>query len=587
MDFDAAGLLKFLEEYNHVPDDGLYIFSTECVENSEWTVVSDAPGSEVAPKSNGKGPPVPGGKGPPVPRGKGPPVPGGKGPPVPGGKGPPVPGGKGPPIPGGKGKGKGPTPAPPFGRRLPWKSIGGDALENSIFAEIQNAGNNVLDVLCMENLFKPKEPTKGKGSKGTPPPGKIGLGGKGKGPNVKSDSTTIFDAKKAQNITIILRNYGVGTPEQWVQRCLALHRMDTRGWAPETLEHLMECLVPQLEDFKKELLQFDGDVTKLRDIERQCIALVRVPRLEQRVSIMIFAESMERTAETVSEKIDLYVKASNQVRSSFSLRKIFRTILSLGNYLNTGMTDTQCNGHLVKGFQLESLLKLSDFKSSQHNELSALHCVVVHLLQQVQSEREQGDNESPPALWIENLKGELKHVEEIGKGKVIPMSRINDMITLFGKSVSLIKSELDEHMEEYEEHSTYLSELYEFTNDKLNKLQVEMDDACELVDGLLDFFASAKDAKHCYESFGKFFETLWKFTLELDNAWKEVLNNPKKLGKFLPSDTYDFLEDSKKETSGERGDSSSANGAAPPRKSVRAAGTSTIRRRKPAAALAD
>lgn len=168
---------------------------------------------------------------------------------------------------------------------------------------------------------------------------------------------------------------------------------------------------------------------------------------------------------------------------------------------------------------------------------------------------------------------------------------IQEVIDLYHKSVTLIRSELETYSDDYgEEVCVYLNELLLYGEDRYNKLTQDMGEVRELMDNLLDFFATSKNSSPSSDSFGNFFETLWKFAEALEGAWKEVLNNPKKLGKFLPPDTYDFVAissngASKKERApnGER----ATNGLGAPTPNAptqkRATAPSVIRRRKPSA----
>jgi len=267
--------------------------------------------------------------------------------------------------------------------------------------------------------------------------------------------------------------------------------------------------------------------------------LLRIPRLEPRINIFLFANSMEETANELHEKMGMYKLASREVRSSLSLRRIFKTILNLGNYLNYGYKDAHLSsGNCVKGFELESLLKLSEFRSSQHSDLSALHCVVVHILQQLQNERNgkspkmNEEEREAPSLWIETLKNELVSVVQIGRGNIMQVSDIQAGIDAFLKSVELVRTEANNHPEDYAKSDDFLVQLLPYCELQGEALRQDLDELFEQASTLLDFFATSKTP------FQKFFETLWKFAESLETAWKDVLNNPKKFGKFVSADVY-------------------------------------------------
>merc|ERR1719437_145029 len=96
---------------------------------------------------------------------------------------------------------------------------------------------------------------------------------------------------------------------------------------------------------------------------------------------MIFSKTMPKSHGDILTRIRTVKDACGQVRGSGALKKVMSSVLRIGNYLNHGVDAPDAGGDVeVRGFTVESLLKLRDFRAAQGGEVSALHCVVLHLI---------------------------------------------------------------------------------------------------------------------------------------------------------------------------------------------------------------
>jgi formin 2 len=198
---------------------------------------------------------------------------------------------------------------------------------------------------------------------------------KSSGGRGRASEVCLIDPKRAQNLAIVLRQVTLPTEElAEVLRCMRVgHPVNV-----ETLEHVHDNLLPTLLECT-ELSSYDGSVEGLRDVERQLLPLVRLPRLKMRVRTMLFSKKMPILHSSLMSRIRLLRKACEQIRTSYALRQIMATGLRVGNFLNHGI-ESSTGGPQVHGFSVESLLKFRDFRAAKGGEASALHCIVTHLL---------------------------------------------------------------------------------------------------------------------------------------------------------------------------------------------------------------
>merc|ERR1719223_1729110 len=122
---------------------------------------------------------------------------------------------------------------------------------------------------------------------------------------------------------------------------------------------------------------------------------------------MLFSKNMPSVHVRLLARIRSLRDACIHVRDSASLRKVLGTVLRVGNYLNHGVDAPDAGGGVeVRGFAIESLLKLREFRAAQGGEISALHCVVLHLL------NGGGQEQDRSATLLQRLRTELRSVLE-------------------------------------------------------------------------------------------------------------------------------------------------------------------------------
>lgn len=469
------------------------------------------------------------------------------------------------------------APPPPFGKRLHWKLLPASSLEDTIFGELRPWADVAppLDTRQLERVFSPPAPRpppnpngqRGcEGAAGAVPGTQAGLegsqasgaaarrlGGAHAGAHLLGGATgpmprngargqvCLLDAKRAQNLAIILRQVTVPTEE--LAEVLRWMRVSHPVKA-EVLEHVYENLLPSLME-SAELLSYDGPPEALRDVERQLLPLARLPRLKSRLQAMLFSKSMPTQHSSLLARIRSLRGAADEVRCSAALRKVLGMVLRVGNYLNHGVDAPDVGGGVeVRGFAMDSLLKFRDFRASHGSEVSALHCVVAQLLP------------SDPHL-AEQLRSELGlcvgggSAEGAGAGPRAPggITDLRDAVVRFQTEIDLVQGEIERFGESYkidgEEGCGPLAvfhRLVEDAGEMARTLDLELDDALATAWRLLVYFGEQRSeeprplrrshggrTEETLEAVERFLSIIHEFVLSFEECWREVLEQPRKL----------------------------------------------------------
>lgn len=181
-------------------------------------------------------------------------------------------------------------------------------------------------------------------------------------PNAK---IIILDPRKSRNTAIVLKSLGIPRSE------LIDSLLEGTGLSIETLEKLART-VPTREE-ESEILAFDGDdPAKLAGVESFLYSLLKAfPLAFTRANAMLFRLNYGSEILNVKESLQVMEPGCNELKSHGIFLKLLEAILKAGNRLNAG---TARGG--AKAFNLTTLLKLSDFKSSDGK--TTLLSFVVH-----------------------------------------------------------------------------------------------------------------------------------------------------------------------------------------------------------------
>lgn len=142
--------------------------------------------------------------------------------------------------------------------------------------------------------------------------------------------STVLDLNRARNLAIAQRR--VGTDVEEVVR--AINELDFRVLPAEKAEQLGNEFVPNADELKL-LTEAHASGRPMADIDDFLLRLSRVPRLQQRLSLMSHLDSCEELLQNVSPQTATVIAASNCLMSSKRLRQLLSVILAYGNYMNS------------------------------------------------------------------------------------------------------------------------------------------------------------------------------------------------------------------------------------------------------------
>ena len=179
----------------------------------------------------------------------------------------------------------------------------------------------------------------------------------------KQTSITLIDQKRSLNISIQLA--GLKIPFNKIKA--ALIDMDEEILRAEQLE-VIASSVPTSKEIKL-IMDYKGEKEELATVEQYFMHIMQIPRLEGRVSALLYKSTAPDILEKVFTDYSLLSEASNCLQDSESFVKVLKGILVVGNHLNTGSYRGSASG-----FRLDMLLRLKDFKAVDR-KTSLLHFV--------------------------------------------------------------------------------------------------------------------------------------------------------------------------------------------------------------------
>ncbi|XP_051496467.1 LOW QUALITY PROTEIN: formin-like protein 1 [Apus apus] len=305
-----------------------------------------------------------------------PPLPGAQVPPPP----PPPPGGLEGPIP------PPPPPPPPLGGQLPagpsappttngsvkvkkpiqtkfrmpvfnWVALKPNQIDGTVFTELND--EKVLQELDMSD-FEEQFKTKAQG------PALDISALKVKATQKAPSKVTLMESNRAKNLAITLRKGGRSVQDI----CAAIEKYDQQALSLDFLELLLRFLPTEYErTLIGKLEREQQPLEELSDEDQFMIRFSRIPRLAERMNVMIFLGNFSDTAQLLMPQLNAIIAASMSLKSSSKLRNILEIVLAFGNYMNSSKRGA------AYGFRLQSLDALLEMKSTDRKQ-TLLHYLV-------------------------------------------------------------------------------------------------------------------------------------------------------------------------------------------------------------------
>ncbi|KAM6042761.1 LOW QUALITY PROTEIN: formin-like protein 1 [Theristicus caerulescens] len=419
------------------------------------------PGAEPSPPLP-PAPPLPAGPAPPP----APPLPGAQVPPPPP---PPPPGGLEGPVPP-------PPPPPPLGGGLPaapgapqaaggsvkvkkpiqtkfrmpvfnWVALKPSQIDGTVFTELND--EKVLQELDMSD-FEEQFKTKAQG------PGLDISALKVKATQKAPSKVTLMESNRAKNLAITLRKGGRSVQDI----CTAIETYDQQALSLDFLELLLRFLPTEYErtligKFERE----QKPLEELSDEDQFLIRFSKIPRLAERMNVMIFLGNFNDTAQLLMPQLNAIIAASMSLKSSTKLRNILEIVLAFGNYMNSSKRGA------AYGFRLQSLDALLEMKSTDRKQ------TLLHYLVRVITEK------------YPELTGFHTELHFLDKAGTVSLDSVLQDVRSLQQGMELTRKEFMR-----QDDSPVLKEFLKVNSEVMEKLQADSKTAKEAYESAVEYF---------------------------------------------------------------------------------------------------
>uniref|UniRef100_A0A8B9T4Q7 Formin like 1 n=1 Tax=Anas platyrhynchos TaxID=8839 RepID=A0A8B9T4Q7_ANAPL len=230
-----------------------------------------------------------------------------------------------------------------------WVALKPSQIDGTVFTELND--EKVLQELDMSD-FEEQFKTKAQG------PALDISALKVKATQKAPSKVTLMESNRAKNLAITLRKGGRSIQDI----CTAIETLDF-------LELLLRFLPTEYErtligKFERE----QQPPEELSDEDQFMIRFSKIPRLAERMNVMIFLGNFNDTAQLLMPQLNAIIAASMSLKSSSKLRNILEIVLAFGNYMNSSKRGA------AYGFRLQSL-DLLEMKSTDRKQ-TLLHYLV-------------------------------------------------------------------------------------------------------------------------------------------------------------------------------------------------------------------
>ncbi|NWU46550.1 FMNL1 protein, partial [Dromas ardeola] len=238
-----------------------------------------------------------------------------------------------------------------------WVALKPSQIDGTVFTELND--EKVLQELDMSD-FEEQFKTKAQG------PALDISALKVKATQKAPSKVTLMESNRAKNLAITLRKGGRSVQDI----CTAIETYDQQALSLDFLELLLRFLPTEYErtligKFERE----QQPPEELSDEDQFMIRFSKIPRLAERMNVMIFLGNFNDTAQLLMPQLNAIIAASMSLKSSSKLRNILEIVLAFGNYMNSSKRGA------AYGFRLQSLDALLEMKSTDRKQ-TLLHYLV-------------------------------------------------------------------------------------------------------------------------------------------------------------------------------------------------------------------
>ncbi|CAN4103438.1 unnamed protein product [Withania somnifera] len=280
----------------------------------------------------------------------------------------------------------------------------------------------------------------------------------------------IIDAKKSQNLAILLKALNVTTEEVY-------DALKEGNELPADLIRTLLKMAPTTDEELK-LRLFAGDISQLGPAECFLKSLIAIPFAFKRMEALLLMCFLQEEVSSIKESFTALEVACKQLRNSRLFLKLLEAVLKTGNRMNDG---TFRGG--AQAFKLDTLLKLSDVKGTD-GKTTLLNFVVQEIIRseglraarrirekqsttKVQAEDLAEDPAQQSADYHHNLglqvvSGLSNELENVKKASLIDGENLSAAVMMLSQSLVKTKEFLDTDMRNLEEESKFRDTLTNF-----------------------------------------------------------------------------------------------------------------------------
>ncbi|KAK4716645.1 hypothetical protein R3W88_014983 [Solanum pinnatisectum] len=309
----------------------------------------------------------------------------------------------------------------------------------------------------------------------------------------------IIDAKKSQNLAIVLKALNVTTEEV----CDALK--EGNKLSPELIQTISKLAPTTDEELKLRL--YCGEISQLGPAERFLKSLIEIPFAFKRMDALLLMSSLQEEVTFIKESFETLEVACQELKNSRLFLKLLEAVLKTGNRMNDG---TYRGG--AQAFKLDTLLKLSDVKGTD-GKTTLLNFVVQEIIRSegLRAARKLRESESLSSLTPEDLaedasrdsvdyhrnlglqvvSGLSNELENVRKAALIDGENLTASVSKLGKSLVKTKGFLDTDMKSLNENSKFRDTLTNFmqnADDEIKWILEEEKRIMALVKSTGDYF---------------------------------------------------------------------------------------------------
>ncbi|KAL6544424.1 hypothetical protein OROMI_023286 [Orobanche minor] len=416
---------------------------------------------------------------------------------------------------------------------------------------------------------------------GCAPVGKNKNGAKVETPSQDSPAQflQIIDARKSQNLSILLKALNVTTEEVFD----ALK--EGKELPPELILTLLRMAPTTEEELKLRL--YNGELSRLGPAERFLKVMVDIPFAFKRLECLLFMCTLEDESSTLKESFVVLEAACTELRKSRLFLKLLEAVLKTGNRMNDG---TFRGG--AQAFKLDTLLKLSDVKGVD-GKTTLLHFVVQEIIRSegiraARAAREmrsmssfksedlvddttQDSDESLRSTGLQVVSGLTNELENVKKAAILDVDGLAGTVSKLGHALIKARDFLNLDMKNGGEEDGFYQTLGGFVQEAEGNVKWLLDEEkriTALMKSTADYFhgnAGKEEGLRLFVIVRDFLVILDKVCKEVKNAPRKVVRTPRKEDspKTTPNPRRSALADPQRQIfsgiSNRRMDSSSSN----------------------------